>query len=332
MALGSHSHAAAEEGRSKLLLGGVPVGTSAADEVASRLALWENGEFERLLQRAEQQIIVIRKAANKGRATASSKQGAKAKRAKRLATDGAYRKATSSLISDMMDFDASEDVQWATKLLPRSGHPDDALVPEGVYTALDRDVAEQAASFSPGEGPLKGVRYSALTGPGPSGTRPEHITDMLSVPRRADSNKLHRALAMVYAAIEHGALPPDARWIARTRLSWVRKKTGKPRPIKMGEFLRSAYAKSLAHKHQGKLRKKLLDMHQWGVGMPGSCEALAHWRGTIEELILAGVLDPMIAVVIDLVNMFGNVEWSSIRAALQEHFPEALPRTSWQHQ
>ena len=100
----------------------------------------------------------------------------------------------------------------------------------------------------------------------------------------------------------------------------------------MGEFLRSAYAKSLAHKHQGKLRKKLLDMHQWGVGMPGSCEALAHWRGTIEELILAGVLDPMIAVDIDLVNMFGNVEWSSIRAALQEHFPEALPWTSWQHQ
>ena len=149
MSLGSHSHAAVEEGRSKLLLGAVPVGTSAADEVASRLALWENGEFERLLQRAEQQIIVIRKAANKGRPTAASKQGAKAKRAKRLAADGAYRKATSSLISDMMDFDASEDVQWATKLLPRSGHPDDALVPEGVYTALDRDVAEQAAAFHP---------------------------------------------------------------------------------------------------------------------------------------------------------------------------------------
>ena len=33
--------------------------------------------------------------------------------------------------------------------------------------------------------------------------------------------------------------------------------------------------------------------------MPGSCEALAHWRGSIEELILSGMREFMIAVDID---------------------------------
>ena len=59
--LNSPSHALAEEGRSKLLLGAVPEGAAAADEVAARLDLWESGEFERLLRRAEQQFIVIRR-------------------------------------------------------------------------------------------------------------------------------------------------------------------------------------------------------------------------------------------------------------------------------
>ena len=58
-ALNSPSYALAEEGRSKLLLGAVPEGTAAADEVAARLDLWENSEFDSLLRRAEQQLIVI---------------------------------------------------------------------------------------------------------------------------------------------------------------------------------------------------------------------------------------------------------------------------------
>ena len=128
------------------------------------------------------------------------------------------------------------------------------------------------------DGPLKGVRYASLTAPGPSGTRPEHISDMLSVARRTDANKLQRALAMIYAAADSGVLPTEARWLTRTRLCWQRKKTGKPRPVKMGEFLRSAYAKKLISRHKSKLRKVFLGMHQWGVGMPGAVEALSHWR------------------------------------------------------
>ena len=115
-------------------------------------------------------------------------------------------------------------------------------------------------------------------------------------------------------------------------MSSARKKSGKPRPIKMGEFLRSAYAKRLVNLTQVHLRTKTLHMHQWGVNLPGACEALCHWRGTIEPLVLNGTLEPVVAGDLDLVNMFGNAEWPDIRAALRTHFPEASAWTEWQHQ
>ena len=87
---------------------------------------------------------------------------------------------------------------------------------------------------------------------------------------------------------------------------WQRKKNGKPRPIKMGEFLRSAYAKRLVNLSQVHLRTKTLHVHQWGANLPGACEALCHWRGTIEPLVLNGTLEPLVAADLDLVNMFGN--------------------------
>ena len=80
------------------------------------------------------------------------------------------------------------------------------------------------------------------------------------------------------------------------------------------------------------LRTKTLHMHQWGVSLPGACEALCHWRGTVEPLVLNGTLEPLVAADLDLVNMFGNAEWPAIRAALRTHFAEASAWTEWQHQ
>ena len=164
------------------------------------------------------------------------------------------------------------------------------------------------------------------------GLAPEHITDLLNVPRRIHAFKIHAALSALFCRISAGSLPPSARWLTRTRLCWQRKKNGKPRPIKMGEFLRSAYAKRLVNLSQVHLHTKTLHMHQWGVNLPGACEALCHWRGTIEPLVLNSTLEPLVAADLDLVNMFGNAEWPHIRAALRTHFPEASSWTEWQHQ
>jgi hypothetical protein len=331
MALGSDTHALAEEGRSKLLLSSIPQGGSAADEVSARLSLWEQGNFESLVQRIEQQRIVMNK--SKGRTKQHFSSDAQHKRAQRMASEGAYRKATASLVSDMMVFDAGEESTWVQQLLPVSSDRAAALCQRdepSAATALSEE--PQPAPLNYDDSPLKGVRYSSLTAPGNSGTRAEHISDMLSVRGRIHANRLLKSLTMLHSAIDQKALPRSARWITSTRLCWQRKKNRAPRPIKMGEFIRSSYAKHLVHKNRAKLRTTLIGMHQWGIGTPGSCEALVHWRSTLEELILAGKLEPMVVPDLDMVNMFGTVEWPSIRDALSEHFSEASPWTAWQHE
>ena len=99
----------------------------------------------------------------------------------------------------------------------------------------------------------------------------------------------------------------------------------------MGELLRSASAKRLVNQHQVILRSKILRMHQ-GISLPGACEGLCHWRGTIEPVAASGTLEPLVAADLDLVNMFGNAEWPRIRQALRMHFQEASAWTEWKHQ
>ena len=74
------------------------------------------------------------------------------------------------------------------------------------------------------------------------------------------------------------------------------------RPIKMGELLRSAYAKQLVNQHKVILRSKVLRMHQWGISLPGACEGLCHLGGTVEPMAANGTLEPLVAADLDLVQ------------------------------
>jgi hypothetical protein len=74
----------------------------------------------------------------------------------------------------------------------------------------------------------------------------------------------------------------------------------------MGEMLRSAYAKKKVKTAMSHLRPKLAHMHQWGVGIPGATEAMVHWRQTVEQLALSGDIPALVAVDVDMVNMFGT--------------------------
>ena len=73
-------------------------------------------------------------------------------------------------------------------------------------------------------------------------------------------------------------------------------------------------------------------MHRWGISLPGACEGLCHWRGTIEPLAANDTLEPLVAADLDLVDMFGNAEWPCIRQVLRTHFREASAWTECQHQ
>ena len=102
MAHGRDDYAQLEEGRSKLLLSPVPQGMSAATEVLKRLTLWEEQRFEALLQRAEEQFLLRPRSGKRRKAGGPSDPSASGERARRTAAVGAYRKATTGLVSSML--------------------------------------------------------------------------------------------------------------------------------------------------------------------------------------------------------------------------------------
>ncbi len=336
IARGSEDWAILEEGRSKLIMAPIPEGESPAEEVERRLASWESGSLTDLLLSVErQQSSEGRK--RLARAAPVDSDTRRNRRAKHIASEGAYRKATASVTSEMLQMSPEDDLACATLLLPSSSDSARALHPRADNRTVG--IGEHDVRLGRGEDgdpsgsdPLDGVHYAKLTAPGPSGFRAEHLKEMLGVRRRAEAQSLRLSLARLHECLRRKAAPNALRWLPRTRLCWQKKKTGKPRPIKMGELLRTCYAKRFAKKHMPKLRKGFRQAHQWGIGVPGACEGLVHWRGTVEELAIEGVIEPVVAVDVDLVNMFGNAEWPQIRAALQDDLDEILAWTEWHHE
>ena len=165
----------------------------------------------------------------------------------RTAAEGAYKKAVVSLTSDLMQFTPDEDKKWADELIPKSARPDAAIQAgkerDSTQTIPYTEDRQQYAT------PLKGVRWSKLTGPGPSGRRPEHYQDILRVKRKREVNLFLLSLGRLHAAMADGNLPDEARWLTRTRLCWQRKKNNKPRPIQMAEVVRSSFGKRVVKKH-----------------------------------------------------------------------------------
>ena len=165
MAQGRDDYAQLEEGRSKLLLSTVPQGLSVATEVQKRLTLWEERSFETLLQRAEEQLLLKRKAGKRRKSSGPSDPSERGDRARRTAAVGAYRKATTGLVSSMLSFNEQEDTRWAQELLPTSNlgpaaHCDPQLAPP------------PALPESTWDRPFSGLHYAALTAPGPTGDTP----------------------------------------------------------------------------------------------------------------------------------------------------------------
>ena len=204
MAQGRDDYAQLEEGRSKLLLSPVPQGLSAATEVLKRLTLWEEQRFETLLQRAEEQLLLKRKSGKRHRNGGPPDTSVRGDRARRTAAVGACRKATTGLVSSMLSFNEQEDVRWAQELLPTSNL--------GPSAQCDPHLAPPPAlPESTWDRPFSGLHCAALTAPGPTGTRPEHITDLLNVPRRIHANKIYAALSALFCIISAGTLPSAAR-------------------------------------------------------------------------------------------------------------------------
>ena len=59
---------------------------------------------------------------------------------------------------------------------------------------------------------------------------------------------------------------------------------------------------------------------------------MVHFRSTVEELALRGDIPALVAIDVDLVNMFGSVEWDEMRGAVDAaEFPELASWMEWHH-
>eukprot|EP00973_Karenia_brevis_P078448 10891870-Karenia_brevis.AAC.1 len=294
------------EAGERLITASLPRGSSAPVEVGERLDLWEAGSIELLLRRIEQQGLAVKRQAARGKKRKQDGQcdpsgpldvERHTSGARRAAAEGAYRKAVTGLTSDLMRFSPDEDRKHANKLIPRTQRADTAFATppasSGGTPAMQNESREEFLST------LKGVRYSKLTGPGPTGRRPEHLQDLLGTPRRREVNLLLHSLGRLHAAMGSGMLPGEARWLTRTRLCWQKKKNGQPRPIQMSEVVRSSFGKRYIQKYAKPIRKAMAAEHQWGISVPGACESLSHWRGTVEDMARAGEMEPVVIADLD---------------------------------
>ena len=128
MAANSPGWTSLEEARSKLLLLDPPPGKHIPTELEERVVLWQQGQYEELLCRAEAQAALRRTPPKRNiQKKAEAVLASKKRRAKRLCGEGAYRKAVQTMTGEHCQMAAAEEARWAAELIPRSEAPARAL-------------------------------------------------------------------------------------------------------------------------------------------------------------------------------------------------------------
>ena len=133
-------------------------------------ALWQRGSFLELLARVEDQARA--RTSQIQRLNRMPKNGARARRARMLVGEGAYSKSVSSLRTELAPLDEAAQHRWGTELLPVSSRP------EAAQAASSGEAYDEGDLSGPA---LVGVRFRAMSAPGPSGSRPEHLRELLAV-------------------------------------------------------------------------------------------------------------------------------------------------------
>ena len=196
------------------------------------------------------------------------KHGARAQRARALIGEGAYSKAAASLHTEAAEFSAAEQAEWGAALLPCSTRPTAAVSrcvpmerPEGAEVCDEHDIANTGYA-------LQGVKFRAMSAPGPSGARPEHLRELVAVRDRRVASLLLAAVDRFVRTGVAGELCDAARWLLGSRLVFLRKKSGpKARPIRVGEFGRRVMAKRFVHASRERIQHVCLVARQFGVAV-----------------------------------------------------------------
>ena len=381
--------------RCRLLLSAIPKDVDRINEIKKRLNLWEKGEIDTLAQRVLGQHIQINEDQQK-RTLNSTAEDRVGPAACHKARKNALRKAVMGFVGKPAYGPPEELSTWTNVLVPASSGPD-APHPNrqelhiaqlqgwgrGQFQAAKTAMLESSDCLEGHKPTLPRVSLPNLTAPGPSGERPEHLSDCLSANCAGPKRRLRRALDAFTVQWATGTVCNDARWLLNTSMFWLKKdagvdlkdedeawlvdckvkdieaemeveeacnessdvpdnpmgletgaKKGKPgvRPIQMGEFLRKHVTRRMLAVDKRRIQCSMTNARQWGVGVSGGTEAIIHTHYAIEELYFKGKLARPLAVIqVDQNNMFGSLEWSSIRDAMLDEVPNFAASTSWKH-
>ena len=181
--------------------------------------------------------------------------------------DGDISGAVRLLASEDTIAPANEETLAALKLKHPSPpldlvFPDVTLAPGGLEITIE-EVSKALQSFSAG------------SGAGPDGMRPQHLKDQAGI-RGETGSKFLTALCKAVSRIINGDVPKEiAAVLFGANLTPLRKKDGDIRPIASGSVFRRLAGKIVSRCIQTRLGEILRPV-QFGYGTKGGCEIAVH--------------------------------------------------------
>ena len=237
-----------------------------------------------------------------------------AKRAKRAAEAGQYKKAIQALTSEGLAPTNDKILNEMMDKHPQSPLPHTPDSPPPSPPSINEAGVVQALRSFPSD-----------TAPGPSLLRANHLKEAIFCPSSDHGNRALQAITKTVNLMCAGLAPPQVvPHLCGATLLAVKKKGGGHRPIAVGEVLRRLTSKCLSRAVQNEALRNLTPL-QLGVGVRVGCEAIVHAVSqTLEDEGLS--LDSCHVLLLDFSNAFNSIDRSHMFSEVRARIPSL---SSW---
>ena len=166
--------------------------------------------------------------------------------------------------------------------------------------------------------------FSAGSGAGPDGLRPQHLKDLAFI-RGETGTKFLAALCKAVNRIVNGDVPSEAATVLfGANLTPLRKKDGGIRPIASGSVFRRLAGKIVSRRVQAQLGEVLRPV-QLGYGTKGGCEIAVH---ATRALLETDDNETRCLLKLDFKNAFNTIRRDKMLEKVREVVPDYLPYVS----
>jgi Reverse transcriptase (RNA-dependent DNA polymerase) len=252
--------------------------------------------------------------------TSFSTDTTRIRRTRGLDRQGAFRKAAQALSSAPQAPSGPATVVCLLAL-----HPPAVSGP-----VLDRSVLPPPTLISASEVESALSGFLRGSGPGASGLRHSHLSDMLHAPSPQAAALASDAITNLVNRLASGRAPTSfAPWLCGAPPTALAKPNGGVRPIAVGEVIRRLVAKCLMARVR-QLAQALLAPLELGVAVKGGAEAIVHTvRRLITHHLDAAVSSDWALLQVDFSNAFNLVRRDVFCQSTLEYFPALGPWVTW---